>query len=174
MNQFDLLGAVLSLFNKVKLDDTSWLVSIDADDGAERSLEFCVLSIVPDMVAGSGPASTPWKVILSQATWAILSFSPCAFTCCPDHHPALIFHLPVPTIVQKTLLTQHLQEDSQLWKSVMCLLHVDHDSLTDYILSSFSYPHVILNPYLLLNFENWISLICKQIIQTRPESLKKC
>lgn len=59
MNQFDLLGAVLFLFNKVKLDDASWLVSVDADDGAERSLEFCVRSIVPDMVAGSGPANTP-------------------------------------------------------------------------------------------------------------------
>lgn len=59
MNQSDLLGAVLSIFDQEKLDDASWLVSVDADGGTEGSLEFDVLSIVPDVVAGSGPSHTP-------------------------------------------------------------------------------------------------------------------
>ncbi|KAB1717554.1 hypothetical protein FNE62_29270 [Klebsiella pneumoniae] len=59
MNQSGLLGAILSIFNKEKFDDASWLVSIDADGGTEGSLEFDVLSIVPDVVAGPGPAHTP-------------------------------------------------------------------------------------------------------------------
>ncbi len=59
MNQSDLLGAVLSIFDLEKLDDASWLVSVDADGGTEGSLEFNVISVVPDLVAGSGPAHTP-------------------------------------------------------------------------------------------------------------------
>lgn len=166
MNQFDLLGAVLSLFNKVKLDDASWLVSVDADDRAERSLEFCVLSIVPDMVAGSGPANTPWQVILSQARRTILSFSPCAFTRCPDHHPALTIHLPVPTIAQKTFLTQHLQEDivKVSYAYYMLTMTVLQITFCHHLVTLMSFQ-TRMTLFLLWNCElnlswNWISLIC--------------
>ncbi len=146
MNQSDLLGAVLSIFDLEKLDDASWLVSVDADGGTEGSLEFNVISVVPDLVAGSGPAHTPWQVILSQPTRAILNFPPCAFTHCPNHHPASEVHLPVPTTAQKTLFTQNLREDivKVILAEVTRLLHVDHNSLAHYILS-FTHPCVISN-----------------------------
>lgn len=59
MDQSDLLGAVLSVLHEIKLDDSSWLVCIDRNDGTERSLDFDVFSVVPHVVAGSSPAHTP-------------------------------------------------------------------------------------------------------------------
>ncbi len=112
-------------------------------------------------VAGSGPAHTPWQVILSQPTRAILSFPPCAFTRYPNHHPALAVHLPVPTTAQKTILTQHLQED--IVKVILAwLLHAEHNRLTHYILS-FTHPHVISNIH---SWPFWVELVSESIIQT--------
>lgn len=59
MDQSDLLGAVLTILHKVKLDDSSWLVCIDANGWTEGSFDFHVFSIVPHMVAGASPAHTP-------------------------------------------------------------------------------------------------------------------
>lgn len=83
-----------------ELYDASGLVDVDAYGGAGRQLDIHVLAVVPDLIAGAGPADAPGGGVLPEATGPVLAFPGCALTHYPNHHPAIVVHLPVPSIAQ--------------------------------------------------------------------------
>lgn len=91
-----------------ELDDAGGLVDVDAHRGGQGELDVHVLAVVPDLVAGSRPAGAPGAVVLPEAAGPVLAGR--AFADQPDHHPAIVVHLPVPPMAQQILLTQHLKK----------------------------------------------------------------
>lgn len=108
MNQPHLLLA-LSLHQE-ELDDAGGLVDVDAHGGGQGEIDVHVLAVVPDLVAGARPADAPGGVVLSEAALPFLALAGSALADQPDHHPAIVVHLPVPAVAQQTLLTQHLKK----------------------------------------------------------------
>lgn len=108
VNQPHLLLA-LSLHQE-ELDDAGGLVNVDANGGAMGELDVRVLAVGPDLVAGTRPAGAPGAGVLSDAAWSILALPGCTLTDHPYDYPAIVVHLPVPSIAQKTLFTQHLKK----------------------------------------------------------------
>ncbi len=108
VNQPHLLLA-LSLHQE-ELDDAGGLVDVDAHSGGQGELDVHVLAVVPDLVAGARPAGAPGAAVLPDAAGPVLGLPGCALTDHPDHHPAIVVHLPVPATAQQILLTQHLKK----------------------------------------------------------------
>lgn len=103
-----LLGLAL---HQQELDDAGGLVHVDAHPGRLRERDIHVLAVVPHLEAGARPAGAPGATVLPEAAGPLVAFSGGAFTDQPDHHPAVVVHLPVTTVTQQILLTQHLQEE---------------------------------------------------------------
>lgn len=106
VNQSHLL-LVFSLHQE-ELDDAGGLVDIDPHGGCQGETDVHILPVVPDLVAGAGPASAPGAVVLPKTAGPLLTPAWGAFSNQPDHHPTIVVHLPVPAMAQQTLLTQHL------------------------------------------------------------------
>ncbi len=109
VNQAHLL-LCLSLHQE-ELDDAGRLVDVDAYSGGQGELDIHVLAVVPNLVAGPWPASAPGAVVLPEAARPVLAFAGGALADQPEHHPAIVVDLPVSSMAQKTLLTQHLKEE---------------------------------------------------------------
>lgn len=109
MNQAHLLLA-LSL-DRQKLDDAGGMVNVDAHGRPEGELHVHVLAVVPDLVAGPRPASSPGLFVLPDA--AGLAFPGGALADQPDHDPAVVIHLPVSPISLQPLLTQDLKRERE-------------------------------------------------------------
>lgn len=102
-----LLG--LSLHQE-ELDDAGRLVDVEAHGGGWGEPEVHVLCVVPDLVTGARPAHTPRAVVLTEAAGPVLVLSGRALTHHPHHHPAIIVHLPVPSVAQQILFGQDLKQ----------------------------------------------------------------
>lgn len=96
-----------------ELDDAGGLVDVDAHSGGQGELDVHVLAVVPHLVAGARPAGAPGVGVLPDAAGPVLALPGRALTDQPDNHPAIVVHLPVPSMAHQTLLTQHLKQGGQ-------------------------------------------------------------
>ncbi|KAG7238899.1 hypothetical protein INR49_030446 [Caranx melampygus] len=109
VDQPHLLLGPLALHQQ-ELDDARRLVHVDAHGGGLGQLGVHVLAVVPHLVAGAGPAGAPGGAVLPEAARPVLGLPGRALTDHPDHHPAVVVHLPVSPVSQQALLTQHLEQ----------------------------------------------------------------